>query len=126
MGRGTGKSASGAPEWPPGRGTPEVSVVIPAFQEERRLGPTLDQLAAYFADRGLRREGLCADLNVFDPATVGPAVPELVADLPGGGLRLSQRAEGFHATVVAGQTTLRDGEPTGKLPGKLVRRQDLV
>jgi N-acyl-D-aspartate/D-glutamate deacylase len=64
-----------------------------------------------------------ADLNVFDPATVGPAVPELVHDLPAGGKRLSQRAVGFRATVVSGVPTIVDGEPTGARPGRLLRRQ---
>ncbi len=56
---------------------------------------------------------MAADLNVFDPATVGPAVPELVDDLPAGGRRLEQRSVGFRATIVDGQVTIRDGEPTG-------------
>jgi N-acyl-D-amino-acid deacylase len=74
-----------------------------------------------FHDRGLLREGMLADVNVFDPATVGPAVPAVVPDLPGGGNRLSQKAEGFRATVVAGEVTILDGEPTGATPGRLVR-----
>ena len=74
-----------------------------------------------FSDRGRLAPGRLADLNVFDPDTVGPAVPELVEDLPGGGLRLSQRAEGFAATVVAGTITIRDGRPTGARPGRLIR-----
>ena len=74
-----------------------------------------------FADRGLLREGMAADLNVFDPETVGPAVPEIVRDLPAGGKRLSQRAEGFRATVVNGRITIRDGESTGASSGRLLR-----
>src|SRR5262245_3750737 len=74
-----------------------------------------------FGDRGLLREGMLADVNVFDPATVGPAVPEVVMDLPGGGNRLSQKADGFRATVVGGEITILDGEPTGATPGRLVR-----
>jgi N-acyl-D-amino-acid deacylase len=74
-----------------------------------------------FADRGLLREGMVADVNVFDPATVGPAVPEVVRDLPRGGKRLSQRAVGFLATVVGGEVTILDGQPTGARPGRLVR-----
>ena len=70
-----------------------------------------------FADRGLLRAGMVADINVFDPDTVGPAVPELVDDLPGGGRRLEQRSAGFLATLVNGQVTIRDGEPTGATPG---------
>jgi N-acyl-D-aspartate/D-glutamate deacylase len=42
-------------------------------------------------------------------------------DLPAGGKRLLQRAHGYRATVVRGQVTYEDGEPTGALPGRLVR-----
>ena len=42
-------------------------------------------------------------------------------DLPAGGRRLIQKADGYVATIVAGQVTYRDGEPTGALPGRLVR-----
>jgi N-acyl-D-aspartate/D-glutamate deacylase len=74
-----------------------------------------------FGDRGLLREGMLADMNVFDPVTVGPAVPQVVTDLPGGGNRLSQKADGFRATLVAGELTILDGEPTGATPGRLAR-----
>jgi N-acyl-D-aspartate/D-glutamate deacylase len=77
--------------------------------------------ACGFEDRGLLREGRLADLNVFDPATISPAVPQIVADLPGGGLRLSQRAEGILATVVAGEVAFQKGEATGRYPGRLIR-----
>jgi N-acyl-D-aspartate/D-glutamate deacylase len=76
-----------------------------------------------FSDRGLIREGMLADLNVFDPKTVGPAVPRVVEDLPAGGKRLSQRSIGFLATVVAGQITIRGGEPTDRRPGRLLRNR---
>ena len=42
-------------------------------------------------------------------------------DLPAGGKRLLQGAHGYRATIVAGAVTYRDGEPTGALPGRLVR-----
>ena len=59
---------------------------------------------------GLRGSaGAVADLNVFDPATVGPAMPEVADDLPGGARRLRQGSTGFRATVVAGQPVLLDG-----------------
>jgi N-acyl-D-aspartate/D-glutamate deacylase len=76
-----------------------------------------------FSDRGLIREGMLADLNVFDPKTVGPEVPRIVEDLPAGGKRLSQRSVGFLATVVAGQITIRGGEPTDRRPGRLLRNR---
>lgn len=84
---------------------------------------TLTPATAFgFADRGLVREGFAADLNVFDPATVAPALPEVAQDLPAGAKRLTQRATGIRATVVGGAVVLRDGEHTGALPGRLLRR----
>jgi N-acyl-D-aspartate/D-glutamate deacylase len=74
-----------------------------------------------FHDRGLLLEGMVADLNVFDPDRVGPAMPELVHDLPAGEPRIEQRAVGFRATVVGGQIVHRDGCHTGALPGRLLR-----
>jgi N-acyl-D-aspartate/D-glutamate deacylase len=83
---------------------------------------TLEPARAYgFSDRGLVREGMVADLNVFDPDTVAPAMPELVADLPGDAPRLSQRSLGFLATLVAGEVLLDRGEATEARPGRLVR-----
>ena len=78
-------------------------------------------LAWGFDDRGLLRAGMAADINIFDPETVGPAVPSLVADLPAGGLRLEQRSVGFLATLVGGEVTIERGEPTGATPGRLLR-----
>ena len=73
------------------------------------------------ADRGLVREGMAADLNVIDPETIAPRLPELAADLPAGARRLVQKAQGISATIVAGQPVLTDGVPTGELPGRLLR-----
>ncbi|MFM7273410.1 MAG: amidohydrolase family protein, partial [Gammaproteobacteria bacterium] len=78
-------------------------------------------LTVGLADRGLIAAGMKADLNVidFDALTLHP--PELAHDLPAGGHRLVQRAEGYAATVVSGRTVYRHGVPTGELPGRLVR-----
>ena len=76
-----------------------------------------------FHDRGLLREGMAADIVVFDPDTVGPRMPEVVCDLPAGAKRLKQKCDGMHATIVNGQVLLRDNEPTGNLPGRLLRRK---
>lgn len=48
-------------------------------------------------------------------------VPTVAHDLPAGGRRLSQTAEGYVATIVSGEITYQNGQPTGALPGKLVR-----
>jgi N-acyl-D-aspartate/D-glutamate deacylase len=72
-------------------------------------------------DRGLVREGYTADLVVFDPETVAPALPSVDHDFPAGAARLKQQAVGIHATVVNGEVILRDGEHTGALPGRLIR-----
>jgi len=74
-----------------------------------------------FADRGLIREGMAADLVVFDPDTVGAAMPEVADDLPAGARRLVQRSRGIAATVVNGAVLLREGKHTGALPGTLLR-----
>jgi N-acyl-D-aspartate/D-glutamate deacylase len=74
-----------------------------------------------FADRGLVREGLAADLVVFDPDTIAPEMPEVVNDLPAGARRLVQRARGILATVVNGEVLISDGKHTGALPGRLLR-----
>jgi N-acyl-D-aspartate/D-glutamate deacylase len=76
-----------------------------------------------FHDRGLLREGMAADIVVFDPDTVAPRMPEVVTDLPAGAKRLRQKADGMKATIVNGQVLLRDNEPTGNLPGKLLRKK---
>ena len=76
-----------------------------------------------FHDRGLLREGMAADIVVFDPDTVGPRMPEVVCDLPAGAKRLKQKCDGMYATIVNGQVLLRDNEPTGNLPGRLLRKK---
>ena len=72
-------------------------------------------------DRGLVAKGMRADLNVIDFDALALGMPEIKADLPGGGQRFVQKAEGYLATIVAGEVVWRNGEPTGKLPGRLVR-----
>ena len=74
-----------------------------------------------FHDRGLIREGLIADINVFDPSVVAPAMPRLAEDLPAGARRIVQGSVGFAATVVGGRVTIRDGSHTGARPGRLLR-----
>lgn len=74
-----------------------------------------------FHDRGLIREGMAADMVVFDPDTILAEMPEVVDDLPAGARRLVQRTRGMAATVVNGNVLLRNGKHTGALPGRLLR-----
>jgi N-acyl-D-aspartate/D-glutamate deacylase len=72
-------------------------------------------------DRGLLAPGYKADVNVIDFDALSMAPPRMVHDLPAGGKRLLQDSTGYRHTFVSGVETYRDGEPTGALPGRLVR-----
>ena len=72
-------------------------------------------------DRGTIEPGKKADLNVIDLDGLVLHRPEMHFDLPAGARRLLQRADGYTATLVAGQVVRRDGEDTGARPGSLVR-----
>ncbi|MCZ6872862.1 MAG: amidohydrolase family protein, partial [bacterium] len=72
-------------------------------------------------DRGLLRPGLAADITIFDPDTVAACDPQVVYDLPGGGQRLMQHADGIHYTIVNGSVLTQNGEHTGAYPGRLLR-----
>jgi N-acyl-D-aspartate/D-glutamate deacylase len=76
-----------------------------------------------FDDRGRLQPGKRADLNLIDFERLRLHPPEIVHDLPAGGKRLVQRAQGYVATLVAGVPTFEGGEPTGARPGRLVRRR---
>jgi N-acyl-D-aspartate/D-glutamate deacylase len=72
-------------------------------------------------DRGVIAPGFKADFNVVDFDNLSLGQPTIVHDLPAGGKRLVQTASGYLHTFVSGAETYRDGEPTGALPGRLVR-----
>jgi N-acyl-D-aspartate/D-glutamate deacylase len=72
-------------------------------------------------DRGVLAPGYRADVNVIDLDRLRLRRPEMHFDLPGGGRRLLQRAEGYLHTFVRGQETYAGGEPTEALPGRLIR-----
>ena len=83
---------------------------------------TSDTARAYgLNDRGRLEPGLLADLNVIDFKALRLFRPEAIYDLPAGGRRLVQRAEGYRYTIKSGQVTFEDGQHTGALPGGLVR-----
>jgi N-acyl-D-amino-acid deacylase len=79
-----------------------------------------------FTDRGLLRPGYKADLNIIDYEHLRLRKPKVVFDLPAGGRRLDQDAEGYRMTMVSGSVIARDGAPTGAFPGQLVRSQGAV
>jgi N-acyl-D-aspartate/D-glutamate deacylase len=72
-------------------------------------------------DRGVLAPGYKADVNVIDFERLRVRAPVMTPDLPAGGNRLLQRAEGYVHTICSGVETYRDGEATGALPGRLVR-----
>jgi len=72
-------------------------------------------------DRGLVREGLAADLMVFDLSSIGVKEDEVTHDGPSGTPRRVQGAEGVHHVIVGGQVVLEHGKHTGALPGRVLR-----
>lgn len=72
-------------------------------------------------DRGFISEGAAADLVIFDYEKLKLGDPKWTQDGPGGVKRIVHYAEGIRYVIVNGEVTIRDGEPTGALPGKLVR-----
>ncbi len=86
---------------------------------QMQTADTADHLG--FSDRGRLVPGLKADLNIIDFDRLRLRAPALQNDLPAGGPRLMQHAEGYRATVVSGTVTLVDDQLTGALPGRIVR-----
>jgi N-acyl-D-aspartate/D-glutamate deacylase len=72
-------------------------------------------------DRGILTEGMRADVNVIDHENLRARRPDLAFDLPSGGRRLLQRADGYLHTFVGGVETYAGGDATGSRPGRLVR-----
>lgn len=77
-----------------------------------------------FRDRGCLQAGLLADINIIDLSALKILSPYIVKDLPAGGKRFLQNAEGYRYTIKSGHITYRDGVATKALPGRLVRRSD--
>ncbi|MCB2047969.1 MAG: amidohydrolase family protein [Novosphingobium sp.] len=74
-----------------------------------------------FDDRGVIAPGKKADINVIDHKAIRMDAPRVVSDLPGGGRRLDQQAHGYRYTLVNGEVILKDDQPTGIFPGKVVK-----
>jgi N-acyl-D-aspartate/D-glutamate deacylase len=100
------------------RDRPRGRLSLP-FVVQRQARDTARAVGLY--DRGELKPGFKADLNVIDLERMRVHRPEMVYDLPGGGRRLLQRADGYRHTVVSGVETYRNGEWTGALPGRVIR-----
>ncbi len=90
-----------------------------AWAVRQMSGETAQHIGLH--DRGVIRPGLRADLNVIDIDTLSLRAPRMVQDLPAGGCRLLQDAQGYRATVVAGRVILENDQLTGERPGRLAR-----
>jgi N-acyl-D-aspartate/D-glutamate deacylase len=109
-----GESSYVLGEWVRERGllTLEDAIRRFTFQPARIMGLT---------DRGLVREGMVADLMVFDPARIGVREDEITRDGPNGSPRRVQGAEGVEHVVVAGEPVFEHGKHTGAFPGRVLR-----
>lgn len=72
-------------------------------------------------DRGVIAPGMRADLNVIDYENLTLHTPQVANDLPTGAKRWLQEADGYDLTMCKGEVTFRKGQPTGALPGRLLR-----
>ncbi|MEZ0384110.1 amidohydrolase family protein [Mycobacterium sp. pW045] len=86
----------------------------------RELTSTPARIAG-LGDRGRIAVGYKADLNVIDHQNLRLHKPVITYDLPAGGRRLDQTADGYVATIVAGEIIAEHGKPTAARPGRLVR-----
>jgi N-acyl-D-amino-acid deacylase len=72
-------------------------------------------------DRGVLSAGMKADINLIDLDNLRMLPPEMAFDLPAGGRRFIQRTEGYKYTIVSGQIIYENNQPTGAMPGKVIR-----
>ncbi len=77
-------------------------------------------------DRGVLAPGYLADVNIIDMDTIKLGKPWMAFDLPAGGKRLLQKADGYVATIKSGQITFRDGVMQGPTPGGVIRGPQTV
>jgi N-acyl-D-aspartate/D-glutamate deacylase len=108
----------------------ESSYVLGEWVRERQLLSLEDAVRRFtfqpasimgLSDRGLVREGMVADLVVFDLARIGVREDEITRDGPNGSPRRVQRAEGVEYVVVGGEAVFDHGQHTGAFPGRVLR-----
>ena len=93
---------------------------LPLADAVRRLTSDIADYCG-MTDRGRLRAGLKANINVIDMQRLRLFAPRMVRDLPAGGQRLLQDAQGYRAVLVAGVPVLENDRLTGELPGRLYR-----
>src|SRR6202051_4335713 len=95
----------------------------PLLPLEQLVKRQTSETADFFgmSDRGRLAPGMRADVNLIDFDRLRLHKPELVHDMPAGGRRFVQRADGYEATIAAGIPIFERGEHTGAMPGRLVR-----
>lgn len=99
---------------------------VMSLEEAHYKMSALPAWIAGFRDRGVLREGLAADVVVYDLERLALTTPTYDTDFPGGERRLIQKADGYRFTIVNGAVTFEDGRETGALPGRLLRSYDMV
>ncbi len=72
-------------------------------------------------DRGRIAAGYCADIVVFDPATVHTGKTVIRNDLPGNQSRIFAESFGVERVMVGGEDVVVKGKTTGTLTGQLLR-----
>jgi N-acyl-D-aspartate/D-glutamate deacylase len=102
--------------WTRDRDHGRISIELMVHLLARRTAATIG-----LNDRGLIAPGYRADINLIDYERLTLHPPEVLHDLPAGGRRLHQGADGYVATIVAGVPIAENGRPTGARPGRLVR-----
>ena len=110
-GNAAGVAAMGAA---PGTLSVEHAVAMLTSRNARHMG---------LQDRGMIAPGMKADLNVIDYANLAAATPSLVRDLPAGGKRFVQKAQGYLATICGGQVVCANGSISAARPGRWARAQ---
>jgi N-acyl-D-amino-acid deacylase len=108
----------------------ESTYVLAQWVRERQLLSLEDAIRRFtfqparimgLHDRGLVREGMAADLMIFDLPRLGVKEDEITYDGPNGSPRRVQGAEGVDYVIVGGQLVLDHGKHTGALPGRVLR-----
>ena len=77
-------------------------------------------------DRGTLEPGMVGDLNVIDYERLQLTNPRVARDLPAGGARLLQGAEGYTATVKGGTVTFDRGRRHRRTPRPSAPRGSLA